>query len=270
LFSFPPLKLYLKLGSDTNNDMEDCKSESQMKRKDDCKKVSFKQFEFKIYNNYKEYPLFQVLAKKKLYNDGEIEDLDDPVQMCPDNYEDKIPSEYDSDQHADQADMKEASEQHDDLEQQEVGEHEDGDDNEDHDDAEEQDEQEDNEDQEDIDDEEPIEDEDDGNEEPDDIDENEDNEEIEDNEDIHSEAEEHEVADDDLQSDESKDDAKSHTEDRQVENKHDQSVSDEGEGDNKSVEYSEPKEEIRYGKRRFDQVLEDYEALSFEERRKLS
>ena len=41
--------------------------------------------------------------------------------------------------------------------------------------------------------------------------------------------------------------------------------------DNKSVDPSDTKEEVTYGmKKRFDQVLEDYEALPFEKRKELS
>ena len=51
--------------------MEDSKSDNQMKRKDDNKKIAFKQFDFKTYNNYKEYPLYHILAKKKMADNCE-------------------------------------------------------------------------------------------------------------------------------------------------------------------------------------------------------
>ena len=64
------------VNSNIQNEMnEDYKSDSFSKRKDDQKKISFKQFDFKVYNDPKDYPLYQVLSKKSLF-DGETPALE--------------------------------------------------------------------------------------------------------------------------------------------------------------------------------------------------
>ena len=246
--------------------MEDSKSDNQMKRKEDNKKIAFKQFDFKTYNNYKEYPLYHILSKKKLVDDGEIDPED--IKENAEVHDDENSLRHESEgliegEHKEESEKIE-KEAHSEYEDHDIHSNEAG-----------------NEQQADEEDEE--------NEEEHELIEN--DEEINDEEDEEMVGEgdrveeEHNQVEEDLgvqneydqemnedhHISDYKEEYKSNADENEEDDKHGESIeSEEGEGDNKSEDMSEPKEEIRYGKKRFDQVLEDYEALSFEDRRQLS
>jgi hypothetical protein len=176
--------------SEMKDESEEGKSESQYRHNYDSRKSAFKQFDFLTYNVYKEYPLFKILSKKRLF-DGQ--DLIDP----------KI----------------EMKEEHNGTEENQG-----------------------------------------------------DKEEVDDPK-IDNEVKEESKNDDTI---EDKDDHSEHaqsplqvkSEVPQVENT--EHSKDHKEHDGNSSDASDTHEEIRYGKKRFDQVLDDYEALTFEQKQRLS
>lgn len=176
--------------SEMKEESEEGKSESQYKLNYESKKSAFKQFDFITYNNYKEYPLYKILSKKRLF-DGQ--DLIDP----------KV----------------EVKEENNDTENQEEQQNLD-DDKMDVDDKEES---------------------------------------------KHSNTSEEK----DEESEQDEPPKEERSEDPEVEGTErskDHIEQDEGE----SNDGSNTHEVIKYGKKRFDQVLEDYEALTFEQKQRLS
>lgn len=200
---------------DMKEEGEENKSESQYKRKDDSRKVIFKQFDFKTYNDYKQYPLYHTLSKKRLFDnmpegDVKLETKEEHSESMREVKEEHSDADEDAD-HSDHSD----------------DDHEDPSDDEDHEDNDDQDDQ---------------------------------------DESKHETS--HDVVKGDIKS--SVKEEQSEAQDNEDKSMADNSrMSDDDGTDRKSHDASDTKE-IRYGKKRFDQVLEDYENLTFEERRKLT
>lgn len=215
--------------SDIKEETEENKSDSMYKRRDDPNRIIFKQFDFKVYNDFKDYPLYPILSKKKLFDDGtgvKVETKEEQSENKEDSRDDRSEDAHsesvDQSKDINNQDNKDESIKDDDEmkadEKDEDSHNGEGEDNEENSENEKEDE-------------------------------NEEDEDIGDHEDDDNEGDE-ENENEDMP-------APSNLSESHVDDKYSQGT-------------SEVKEEIRYGKRRFDQVLEDYDALPLDQKRKLT
>jgi len=187
--------------SEAKEDNEDQKPENPLKRKDDQKKFAFKQFEFKVYNDYKQYPLYHILSKTRLLDDNN--ESKDDIKSDIKQEENVHMSSHHSNSNKNMS--EENSEHEDNSEHEENSEHEDN-----------------------------------------------------------SMKSEHESKHE-MDLDKIVEKAEADNQDNK-----DNEQKMEGEDEDINNEDSEEESEIRYGKKRYDPVLEDYEKLTFDQRQKLS